>query len=33
MQKGFNTHAPSAWCVHSTFAYEDFIDPFKNVPW
>ena len=24
-----NTHVPSGWCVHSTFAYEDFLDPLK----
>ena len=24
-----NTHAPSGWCVHSTFAYGDVPDPLK----
>ena len=24
-------HVPSGWCVHSTFAYGDVPDPFKNV--
>ena len=24
-----NTHAPSGWCVHSTFAYGDIPDPLK----
>ena len=24
-----NTHVPSGWCVHSTFAYEDVPDPLK----
>ena len=24
-----NTHVPSGWCVHSTFAYGDFPDPLK----
>ena len=24
-----NTHAPSGWCVHSTFAYRDVLDPLK----
>ena len=26
-----NTHVPSVWCVHSTFAYGDIPDPL-NVP-
>ena len=24
-----NTHVPSEWCVHSTFAYKDVPDPLK----
>ena len=24
-----NTHVPSGWCIHSTFAYGDFPDPLK----
>ena len=24
-----NTHVPSGWCVHSTFAYGDVPDPLK----
>ena len=24
-----NTHVPSGWCVHSTFAYGDVSDPLK----
>ena len=24
-----NTHVPSGWCVHSTFAYGDVLDPWK----
>ena len=24
-----NTHAPSGWCVHSTFAYGDVPNPLK----
>ena len=24
-----NTHVPSRWCVHSTFAYGDVADPLK----
>ena len=24
-----NTHLPSGWCVHSTFAYGDVPDPLK----
>ena len=24
-----NTHAPSGWCVPSTFAYGDVFDPLK----
>ena len=24
-----NTHAPSGWCVHSTFVYGDVSDPLK----
>ena len=24
-----NTHIPSGWCVHSTFAYGDVSDPLK----
>ena len=24
-----NTHVPSGWCVHSTFAYRDVSDPLK----
>ena len=23
------THVPSGWCVHSTFAYENVLDPLK----
>ena len=29
MQKKINTHVPSGWCVHSTFAYGDVPDPLK----
>ena len=25
------THVPSGWCAHSTFAYGDVSDPFKNI--
>ena len=25
-----NTHVPSGWCVHSTFAYGDVSDPLKT---
>ena len=24
-----NAHVPPGWCVHSTFAYEDVLDPLK----
>ena len=24
-----NRHVPSGWCVHSTLAYEDVLDPLK----
>ena len=24
-----NTHAPSRWCVHNTFAYGEVLDPLK----
>ena len=26
-----NTHVPSGWCVHSTFAYGDVSDPLKCI--
>ena len=27
-----NTHVPSGWCVHSTFAYGDVLDPLTMFP-
>ena len=27
-----NTHVPSGWCVHSTFAHGDVSDPLKMYP-
>ena len=27
--ENINTHLPSGWCVHSTFAYGDVSDPLK----
>ena len=29
--ENINTHVPIGWLVHSTFAYEDVLDPLKST--
>ena len=29
--ENINTHVPSGWCVHSTFAHGDVPDPLKST--